>query len=65
MDTLKPFDNDSQAVTFTSGDDEFSLENGKEAIVLSGTLTLVKGDESSRTNALELRDTLTKILASI
>jgi hypothetical protein len=65
MDTLKPFDNDSQAVTFTSGDDEFSLENGKEAIVLSGTLTLVKGDAESRANALELRDALSSILKSI
>ena len=40
MSDFKPFDNDSQSLTFPSGTDELDLENGKDAIVLSGTLTI-------------------------
>jgi hypothetical protein len=60
-----PFANDSQALAFTSGDDDFSVENASEAIVISGTLTLTKGDPDSRANAVLLRDTLSRILEGI
>ena len=65
MNVFEPFENDSQALTFVSGDDELSLENGTDAIVIAGTLTLVKGDPDSRANARLLRDTLSRILENL
>lgn len=62
MSEFKPFANDSQVLTLTSGEEEFSVENGTDAIVLSGTLTLTKGDPSSRRNVEELRDLLDRVL---
>jgi hypothetical protein len=64
MSDFDPFKNDSQVITLTSGDDEFSLENAPDSIVLSGTLTLGIADADSRANALLLRDTLSRILSS-
>ena len=62
MDEFKPFANDAQVVTFTSAADEMSMENGTDEIVLSGTLTITKGDHDSHAAVLELRNQLDGIL---
>ena len=65
MPAFKPFENDTQVITFPCGDDEFSIENGIEALVVSGTLTLVKGDETATSTLRALILELTKVLAAL
>ena len=65
MSVFKPFENESQSMTFASGDDELSLENGLDAIVLSGTLTVPRGDAAAKTSLLELIETLRRIAAAV
>ncbi len=65
MSDFKPFDNDSQALTLCSEDDELNLENGTDVIVLPGTLTIDKHDPDSRANVEELHDALSKILETL
>ena len=35
-DAFRPFDNDTQVMTFTDGQDELTLENGPDAVLLAG-----------------------------
>ena len=65
MSPLNPFDNDSQAVTLISGDDEFAIENGLDTVVLSGTLSLTKGQKASKANVLELQQILAAVLKAL
>ena len=64
MSTFLPFANDSQSITFPSGDDEMSLENGTDIIVLSGTLSISKSDPDSKANLQQLRDELDRMLST-
>lgn len=37
-DAFRPFENDTQVTTFTDGQGELSLENGTEAVLLTGQI---------------------------
>lgn len=65
MASFKPFANDTQVVTFPSGEEELSLENGQEEVVLTGTLVLRKGDPASRASLAQLQQELSKVLAAL
>ncbi len=65
MTEFKPFENDSQAVTFPSGADELSLENGTDCIVLSGTMTFTKGDTESKADLQALLAQLGAVLKAM
>lgn len=38
QDAFRPFDNDTQVTTFTDGQGELSIENGIDAVLLSGEI---------------------------
>lgn len=65
MSDFKPFANDSQVLTFPSGTDELNLENGRDAVVLSGTLTISRNDPAARDNAVALLDAFAAVVNAL
>lgn len=63
-DAFRPFDNDTQVMTFTDGDHELSLENGLDAVLLAGQLDL-SADEAGLRQVRALREALGRIEAAI
>lgn len=62
---MKPFADNSAAVTITSGDEnELTIENGKEEITIYGDLTISK-NETGKEKAQRLAELLTKIANAI
>ena len=61
---FRPFDNDTQVMTFTDGDHELSLENGPDAVLLAGQLDL-SADEAGLRQVRALREALGRIEAAI
>lgn len=63
-DAFRPFDNDSQVMTFADGRGELSIENGTDAVLLHGDLELSCTPEClARVRAL--RKALARIEAEI
>lgn len=53
-DAFKPFANDTQVTTFTDGQGELSLENGTDAVLLTGELEFGADQEGlARVQALQ------------
>jgi hypothetical protein len=65
MSAFSPFHNDSQVVTITTGEDELSLENGFEDILLSGTAIFKRGDSQSKAALAELQRQLAAIARAL
>lgn len=59
--TLKPFDNDSQATVIAS---DFTVENGTDAVTLSGSLELTK-DKAGLAHAKALQALLVDVIAHL
>ncbi len=65
MSDFDPFANDAQVVTFTTGDDELSLENGEDEIVLSGSAVFSKTDPQAKLILETLLQELQAVLAAM
>lgn len=65
MSDFSPFANDTQSLTLTSGNDELSVENGTEAVLLFGTLTLKKSDNEAADALRALIEVLQRTLTAM
>lgn len=63
-DAFRPFDNDTQVMTFTDGQDELTLENGPDAVLLAGQLNL-SADQAGLRQVRALREALARIESAI